>query len=62
MQVALATSIPEAKCRAINLGYRDINSIAPGQWRNREDKEFLLVKNAGEILYHFRERQPAIQS
>jgi len=49
--VTLATAIPEAECRAINLGYRDPDSINPDDWRDREEDGLLLVPNAGEVLY-----------
>ena len=52
--VTLATSIPEAECRAINLNYRDPDSINPDDWRDREDEGFLLVPDAGEILYRLK--------
>jgi len=51
VQVTLATSISEEESRAINLGYRDPDSINPDDWRDREDEGILLVENAGEILY-----------
>lgn len=51
VRVTLATAIPEAECRAINLGYRDPDSINPDDWRDREEEGLLLVSNAGEILY-----------
>jgi nickel-dependent lactate racemase len=51
VQVTLATAIPEAECRAINLGYRDPATIDPEAWRGREDEGYLLVPSAGEILY-----------
>ncbi|OQB99856.1 MAG: hypothetical protein BWX80_03545 [Candidatus Hydrogenedentes bacterium ADurb.Bin101] len=51
VQVTLATAIPEAECRAINLGYRDPDSINPDDWRDREEDGLLLVPNAGEVLY-----------
>jgi nickel-dependent lactate racemase len=54
VQVTLATSIPEAECRAINLGYRDPDSINPDDWRDQEDQGKLLVPDAGEILYRLR--------
>lgn len=54
VQVTLATAIPEDECRAINLGYRDCRAIDMEQWRNREDEGFLLVPNAGEVLYRLR--------
>ena len=57
--VTLATSIPEEECRAINLGYRDPATINPDDWRDREEESYLLVPNAGEILYHLKDRQPS---
>jgi nickel-dependent lactate racemase len=54
--VTLATGIPEAECRAINLGYRAPGSINPEDWRNREDEGRLLVENAGEVLYRLGNR------
>ncbi len=55
VQVTLATSIPEEECRAINLGYRDPDTIDPEQWRNKEHEGKLLVERAGEVLYKLRE-------
>lgn len=52
--VTLATSIPEAECRAISLNYRDPDSINPDDWRGREDEGLLLVPDAGEILYRLK--------
>ncbi|HOE66320.1 MAG TPA: lactate racemase domain-containing protein [Candidatus Hydrogenedentes bacterium] len=51
VQVTLATGIPEAECRGINLGYRDPASINPNDWKDREDEGRLLVPHAGEVLY-----------
>lgn len=51
VHVTLATSIPEEECKAINLGYRDPDSIRIADWQDREDEGKLLVHNAGEILY-----------
>jgi nickel-dependent lactate racemase len=53
--VTLATGIPEALCRKINLGYRDPATIDPEQWRNREAEGLLLVPKSGETLYRLRE-------
>ena len=58
VQVTLATAIPEAECRAINLGYRDPTSINPDDWRDKEDSGFLLVPEAGEILYRLKRNNP----
>jgi lactate racemase len=56
VQVTLATGIPEAICREINLGYRDPASIRVEEYANREDEGVLYVPKAGEMLYHLRER------
>jgi hypothetical protein len=51
VQVTLATGIPEAVCRKINLGYRDPQSIRQEEFANREEEGVLLVPKAGEILF-----------
>lgn len=56
IQVTLATGISEARCRQINLGYRDYRTINPADWANRENEGRLLVPHAGEMLYRLRER------
>jgi nickel-dependent lactate racemase len=56
-RVTLATGIPEATCRRINLGYRDPRSINVEDYADREDEGVLLVRKAGEMLYHLK-RQP----
>lgn len=53
-KVTLATGIPENVCRKINLGYRDPDSIRPEEYANREDEGILLVRKAGEMLYHLK--------
>jgi len=50
-EVTLASQIPEAKCRQINLGYRDPASVNPDDYANREEEGILLVPHAGERLY-----------
>lgn len=52
--VTLATGIPEADCRRMNLSYRDPASINPLDWANREDEGILLVPHAGEVLYRLK--------
>ncbi len=54
IQVTLATSIPEERCRRVNLGYRDPATIDPAAWANREDEGILLVPHAGEMLYRLK--------
>ncbi len=56
IQVTLATGIPEAVCKKINLGYRDHKSIRPEDFANREDEGVLLVRKAGEMLYHLKQQ------
>ena len=54
INVTLATGIPEAECRAVNLGYRDHRTIDPADWRDREDDGLLYVPKAGETLYRLK--------
>ena len=51
VSVVLATQIPEERCRQVNLGYRDPDSIAIEDYRDREDEGILLVPKAGEMLH-----------
>ncbi|MBM4034663.1 MAG: DUF2088 domain-containing protein [Planctomycetes bacterium] len=51
VNVVLASAIPEARCRKVNLDYRDPATINPDDWRDREDEGVLLVPKAGEMLY-----------
>ncbi|HXM55400.1 MAG TPA: lactate racemase domain-containing protein [Candidatus Dormibacteraeota bacterium] len=50
--VTLATGIPEARCRRINLGYADPASIDVASWEGRDG--VLVVDHAGEKLYRLR--------
>jgi nickel-dependent lactate racemase len=50
-RVTLATRISEARCRAVNLGYRDPTSLRVQDFANRESGGVLLVPKAGETLY-----------
>ena len=56
VRVTLATGIPEAICRKINLGYRDWRTINPADYANREDEGIFLEPKAGERLYHLRHK------
>jgi nickel-dependent lactate racemase len=49
VRVTLATGIPEAVARQVNLGYADPASIDPDEWR--ADPGALVVEDAGEVLY-----------
>jgi len=53
--VTLATKIPREVCEAINLGYRDPDSIHPEEWMNREEEGRLYVPKAGEMLYRLKD-------
>ena len=55
IRVTLATSIPEARCKQINMGYLDYHSINPDDWAMREDQGLLLVPHAGEVLFRCEE-------
>jgi lactate racemase len=55
-RVTLATGIPEATCRKINLGYRDPSTIDVESFADREEEGILLVRKAGEMLYHLRQQ------
>ncbi len=52
--VTLATSIPEERCRRINLGYADYRTIDPAAWMGREAEGILYVPHAGERLFRLR--------
>jgi nickel-dependent lactate racemase len=51
VQVTLATAIPEARCRHVNLGYLDPASVHREEWDGREEEGVLVVPRAGEMLY-----------
>jgi nickel-dependent lactate racemase len=51
VNVTLATGIPEARCRRLNLGYMDPATVRLEEWENREDAGILVVRRAGEMLY-----------
>src|SRR6185503_2943641 len=55
-RVTLATQIPEAVCKSINMGHRDPNTINIEDFADREDEGVLLVRKAGEMLYHLKQQ------
>jgi nickel-dependent lactate racemase len=61
VRVTLATGIPEALCRRINLGYRDPRTIRTEDFANRESEGVLFVPKAGEMLYRLK-HPPAWQA
>ena len=54
--VTLATGIPEAMCKQINLGYVDHRTIDIEDYANRENEGVFLERKAGERLYHLKQR------
>jgi nickel-dependent lactate racemase len=54
ISVTLATGIPEARCRRINLGYLDPATINVDDWKGREREGVLVVPHAGEMLYRLK--------
>lgn len=56
IRVTLATGIPEETCRQIALGYRDPATVDVESHADREDEGVLLVRKAGEMLYHLEQR------
>jgi nickel-dependent lactate racemase len=51
IRVTLATSITEARCRRLNLGYMDPKTIRLEDWQGHEAEDIKLIPRAGEILY-----------
>ena len=58
IRVTLATGIPEARCRRINLGYLDPSGIRLDEWNGREAEGVLVVPRAGEMLYRLSPAAP----
>jgi nickel-dependent lactate racemase len=56
VRVTLATGIPAAICREINLGYRDPKTIRIEDFAHREHEGIFLEPKAGERLYHLRQK------
>lgn len=54
--VTLATGIPEAMCKQINLGYVDHHTINIEDYADRENEGVFLERKAGERLYHLQQR------
>jgi len=54
IKVTLATSIPEARCRRLNLNYIDPKSIRFEDWQGRESEGVKLIPHAGETLYRLK--------
>ena len=55
IRVTLATGIPEARCRRLNLNYIDPQSIRFEDWQAREAEGVKLIPHAGETLYRLKD-------
>lgn len=51
VQVTLASQITREECQQINLGFRELDSINPEDYADKEDQGILFVPKAGERLY-----------
>ena len=51
IKVILATALSRELCSSINLDYLDFHTLDLEQYLGREDEGFLVVPNAGEMLY-----------
>ncbi len=60
VEVVLATGIPEADCRQVNLGYMDYRTIDKAAYEGREAEGVLCVPKAGEILYRWTDAPPEL--
>jgi nickel-dependent lactate racemase len=52
VQVTLATGISEARCRLVNLAYRNPETVDPREYEG--DPKTLVIPRAGEMLYRVR--------
>jgi nickel-dependent lactate racemase len=55
VNVILATRISKERCRQINLGYMDPDSVKPTEYAGREAEGVLYLPKAGEILHRLRD-------
>jgi hypothetical protein len=60
VDVILATGIPEATCRKINLGFMDWRSVRVEDYQGREAEGVLHVPKAGEMLYRWKKAPPEL--
>jgi nickel-dependent lactate racemase len=51
INVVLATGISKQRCKKVNLGYMNPDSIDISDYEHREDEGILVVRQAGEILH-----------
>jgi nickel-dependent lactate racemase len=58
VNVVLATGIPAARCRRINLGYMDPSKVRIPDYEGREEEGVLVVHHAGEVLHRLESERP----
>ncbi len=58
IRVSLASSISPERCAAVNLTYRDPETIDPAEFAGREDEGILMLPRAGETLYRLESARP----
>ena len=54
IRVTLATGISPERCRRVNLGYLDPDTVNLDEWRDQDEAGSLLIPKAGEMLYRVR--------
>ncbi len=57
IEVTLATRIPPERCKRVNLGYMDPDTIRLDEWQGREEEGVVVIPKAGELLYRVRPKQ-----
>ncbi len=60
VEVILATGIPEAACRKLNLGYLDPRRVNVEEYDGRQAEGVLCVRRAGEVLYRWKDAPPEL--
>jgi nickel-dependent lactate racemase len=60
IKVILATRIPEERCRQVNIGYLDPDTIDLEEWKGRENEGIMLVPKAGEMLYRIKPKAATV--
>lgn len=51
IKISLASGIPKEKCEALNMDYRDPDSISVPAWEKEQGERVKVIHNAGEVLY-----------
>jgi len=54
VRVVLASAVPVALCRELNLDAMDPRDVRVEEWENRQAEGRAVIRNAGEVLYRVR--------